>query len=161
MLVVWSDCEVGIITERTLERIRSIDALCSVPTIRSERGTVVPSVTAPAFYGTRFRTIPAQPGNQSETLYPFDYSGVYGRDRFLRSGGFDRSIVNPYWQLLDFGFRAYLWGERIAVVPGEIALGPGVVTGAEDAEEATAAPEHQQAHGDQANSSANLHRSSH
>lgn len=117
VLVVWSDCDVGVITERTLERIQTSDALCAVPTIRSERGTVVPTVTAPAFYGSRFRTIPAQPGNQSETLYPFDYAGVYDRERFLRSGGFDRAIVNPYWQLLDFGFRAYLWGERLIVVP--------------------------------------------
>lgn len=118
VLVLWSDNDLGKLTERALQRIRESDALCAVPTIRSDRGVVVPSVTAPAFYGTLFRTIPTQPGKRrSESLYPFDYVGVYGRDKFIGLGGFDRSIGNPYWQRLDFGLRTYLWGERIAVVP--------------------------------------------
>ena len=30
-------------------------------------------------------------------------------------GGFDPGLANPYWQKLDFGFRAWLWGEEIRV----------------------------------------------
>jgi hypothetical protein len=41
--------------------------------------------------------------------------GIYDRQRFIRLGGFDTSIRNPYWQLMDFGFRACLWGEEISV----------------------------------------------
>ena len=116
--VMWSDSELGIISDRTLVRLQESEALCVVPTVRSERGTVVPSVTAPAFYGTKFRTIPAQPGTKGDSLYPYDYMAIYDRARFVHLGGFDRSIINPYWQLLDFGFRGYLWGERISVLPG-------------------------------------------
>ena len=28
-------------------------------------------------------------------------------------GGYDYTITNPYWQKLDLGLRAHLWGERI------------------------------------------------
>jgi hypothetical protein len=118
VLVIWSDSDLGILSDRVMQRIHDGDALCAVPTIRSERAVVVPSVTAPAFHGTLFRTIPTQPGKQrSESLYPFDYVGMYNRRRFTSIGGYDRNIQNPYWQRLDFGVRAYLWGERIAVVP--------------------------------------------
>jgi hypothetical protein len=118
VLVIWSDCEVAAVTDTTLERIRGMRAICGVPTVRGDKGSVVPTVTAPAFFGTRFRTVPVQPGNTDNTLYPFDFMGIYDRDRFTQSGGFDRRMTNPYWQLLDFGLRSYLWGERIAVVPG-------------------------------------------
>jgi hypothetical protein len=47
------------------------------------------------------------------SLYPFDGVGLYDRDRFVRLGGFDGAIQNPYWQLMDFGCRAHLWGEEI------------------------------------------------
>ncbi len=118
VLVLWSDIDLGRLTDRAMRRIRENDALCVVPAIRSDRGVVVPSVTAPAFHGTLFRTIPTQPGiQQSETLYPFDYVGVYNREKFTSLGGYDRSIGNPYWQRLDFGLRTYLWGDRIAVAP--------------------------------------------
>jgi hypothetical protein len=32
---------------------------------------------------------------------------------FLDIGGFDVGIKSEYWQLLDFGFRSWLWGEEI------------------------------------------------
>ena len=116
--VLWSDDDLGRLTERAMERVRAENALCAVPTIRSDRGVTIPSVTAPAFHGPLFRTIPVQPGKHTtRTLLPFDFVGVYDRDRFVSLGGFDPGIVNPYWQRLDFGVRAHLWGERIAVVP--------------------------------------------
>ena len=118
VLVLWSDLDLGRLTDRAMQRIREVDALCAVPTIRSDRGVVIPSVAAPAFHGTLFRTIPSQPGKQrAETLYPFEYMGIYSREKFTSLGGYDRNIGNPYWQRLDFGLRTYLWGERIAVVP--------------------------------------------
>ncbi len=118
VLVLWSDLDLGRLTDRAMRRISEIDALCVVPSIRSDRGVVIPSVAAPAFHGTLFRTIPTQPGKQrAESLYPFDYIGVYSREKFTSLGGYDPKIDNPYWQRLDFGLRTYLWGERIAVVP--------------------------------------------
>jgi hypothetical protein len=58
---------------------------------------------------------PAQEGMRS--LYPFDYCGLYSRRRFLQLGGYDLWMTNPYWQKMDFGFRAGLWGETIAWHP--------------------------------------------
>ncbi|WP_191017037.1 hypothetical protein [Treponema zioleckii] len=46
-------------------------------------------------------------------LYPFDFVGLYNRDKFIRLGGFDYTITASYWQNLDLAFRAWLWGERI------------------------------------------------
>jgi len=56
---------------------------------------------------------PAKDGTRS--LFPFDYCGIYSRERFVLTGGFDGGIVNPYWQKLDFGFRSWLWGEEIRI----------------------------------------------
>jgi hypothetical protein len=56
--------------------------------------------------------VPSKEGLAS--LYPFDGIGIYDRERFIRLGGFDPSIKNFYWQLMDFGFRSSLWGEEIA-----------------------------------------------
>jgi hypothetical protein len=39
--------------------------------------------------------------------------GVYDRERFIRLGGFDGTLKNTHWQFMDFGFRAWLWGEEI------------------------------------------------
>jgi hypothetical protein len=39
--------------------------------------------------------------------------GVYNRERFISLGGFDAALKSTYWQLMDFGFRAHLWGEEI------------------------------------------------
>ena len=51
--------------------------------------------------------------NMVESLYPFDYTGIYNKTRFLLTGGFDYTIMNSYWQKMDFGFRSHMWGERI------------------------------------------------
>jgi hypothetical protein len=95
---------------------------CTVPVIQTPRLETLPTLTAPALYrpglfrksrelvkSLRFPPLTeAQP-----SLYPFDGVGLYDRERFVRLGGFDRAIQNPYWQLMDLGFRAHLWGEEI------------------------------------------------
>lgn len=48
-----------------------------------------------------------------KTLYPFDYIGLYNREKFISLGGFDWTINSPYWQNLDLALRAWLWGEEI------------------------------------------------
>jgi hypothetical protein len=70
---------------------------------------------APVFVKGIVKTLPFIPERDAQpTLYPFDGIGIYDRDRFLRLGGFDRSLNSFYWQLMDFGFRCRLWGEEIA-----------------------------------------------
>ena len=46
-------------------------------------------------------------------LFCFDYIGLYNRRKFIDLGGFDYTILNSYWQNLDFSFRSWLWGEKI------------------------------------------------
>ena len=46
-------------------------------------------------------------------LMPFDYIGLYNREKFIGAGGFDYTITQPYWQNLDLSFRAWLWGNKI------------------------------------------------
>jgi hypothetical protein len=90
--------------------------LCTTPVIQNARFEVLPTLTAPAFNRQTDQTlffVPLREGMPA--LYPFDGVGVYDRDRFVKLGGFDCGLPNTYWQLMDFGFRAYLWGESIQV----------------------------------------------
>lgn len=47
------------------------------------------------------------------TLFPQNFIALYNRKKFVELGGFDYTIKSPYWQNLDLGFRAWLWGEKI------------------------------------------------
>jgi len=92
--------------------------LCTVPTVQNSRFEILHTLASPVYCKkSRKETIKALPEapvkeNQS-TLFPHDWLGFYDRELFLRLGGFDREIVHPHWQLMDFGFRAYLWGEEL------------------------------------------------
>jgi hypothetical protein len=117
-LVLWSGMEPSVLTPRVLAQVEELDALCVVPAIRTLQGEFAPTIVAPAFFGSKFRTISIQPNTSGAlSLYPYAMIGVMQRSKFELIGGFDEEIENPYWQLLDFGFRSYLWGEQIAVLP--------------------------------------------
>ena len=74
----------------------------------------MPTVQAPAFYNKQLRVVSLQPVKAATpTIYPFDYCGIYNKERFTLTGGFDYLLTGAYWQKLDFGFRAYMWGEQI------------------------------------------------
>lgn len=51
------------------------------------------------------------------TMFPFDYIGLYNREKFILLGGFDYTIKSPYWQNADLSMRAWLWGEKITISP--------------------------------------------
>jgi len=88
--------------------------LCTVPTVQNSRFETLPTLIAPAFYRGTVKTLPFAPAREgAPSLYPFDGVGIYDRERFIRLGGFDATIPSPYWQLMDFGFRAHLWGEDV------------------------------------------------
>jgi hypothetical protein len=98
----------------TVERGQATARLCTIPTIQNARFETLPTLVAPAFFRGGIKTIPfASTREGTPTLYPFDAAGIYDKDRFVKMGGFDGSIASPYWQLMDFGFRAQLWGEVI------------------------------------------------
>ncbi len=115
VLVVWSDLRIGALPRRVIEHAHAEDLLCAVPMILNERGEPVPAIQAPAFFRKLLKVVPVLPNKPfMPTLFPFDYIGLYNRERFSLLGGFDGEIESPHWQKMDFGFRAYMWGERIS-----------------------------------------------
>ena len=89
--------------------------LCTVPVIQTSRFVTLPTLMVPALQRGKMRTLFLGPSSESiPSLYPFDGVGIYDRNRFIRLGGFDGTLKSSYWQLMDFGFRAHLWGEEIA-----------------------------------------------
>jgi hypothetical protein len=96
------------------EKKFSFRRLCTVPVIQNTRFETLPTLIAPAVFKKMVRTIPFEPYREGLlSLYPFDGVGIYDRERFIRLGGFDSTLKNTYWQFMDFGFRACLWGEEI------------------------------------------------
>lgn len=114
VLVLWSDMRLAGLPRRVIERAHADDLLCTVPMLKNDRGEIVPSIQAPAFFGKLLRVVPVMPGKPGvPTLFPFDYVGLYSRERFSLCGGFDDDIESPHWQKMDFGFRSYMWGEKM------------------------------------------------
>jgi hypothetical protein len=89
--------------------------LCTVPLIQNAHFETLPTILVPAEFRSSVKSIPFFPDREAQpSLYPFDGVGIYDRIRFIKLGGFDGTLKNTYWQLMDFGFRAYLWGEQIS-----------------------------------------------
>jgi hypothetical protein len=92
----------------------AIRRLCTVPVMQNSGMETLPTLTTPAFFKGTVKSLRFPPRAEAQpSLYPFDGVGIYDRVRFVRLGGFDGTIKSPYWQLMDFGFRAHLWGEEI------------------------------------------------
>lgn len=88
--------------------------LCTVPVIQNSHFETLPTLAAPAIFRSTVKTLLFPPTREGQpSLYPFDGVGIYDRERFIQLGGFDSTLKSIYWQLMDFGFRAHLWGEQI------------------------------------------------
>jgi hypothetical protein len=98
--------------------LKEDDNLCTVPLLKTEKAETVPFIFIPAFIKRKLNIMAiTRAKNGTTTILPADYCGIYNREKFILQQGFDTSITNPYWQKLDFGFRAFMWGERIACYP--------------------------------------------
>jgi hypothetical protein len=118
VFVLWSDMELAGIPEREwsvfLAQLEEKPIFCTVPLLRSSDDQVLPSIQVPALIKGKLKVMPWKPVQEGmPTLFPFDYCGIYDRKRFSLSGGYDAWMSNPYWQKLDFGLRAFLWGEQL------------------------------------------------
>jgi len=116
VLAMWDDMR--IISLNNLDMILKTgnlsDTLCTVPLLMSKNMETVPSVQVPGFLNNELKVANWFPKEEeSPTIFPFDYTGIYNKEKFLVSGGFDYTLTNPYWQKLDYGFRSYMWGEAI------------------------------------------------
>ena len=119
-LVLRKDCVLDPLKVETLIGETSVGGtrnLCVVPLMFDKKGAAVPIQSL--VYGRRelsngvLRTKMAVPTAGSRSLFPFEGIGVYNRELFVRLGGYDNSMPDEYWQLMDFGLRAYTWGETI------------------------------------------------
>jgi len=90
--------------------------LCTVPVLMNNSYETIPSISAPVINRRKMQSVFLEPHAEGElSLYPFDGIGIYDKQRFISIGGFDITLNKPHWQLMDFGFRAHLWGEEIAL----------------------------------------------
>ena len=118
--VIWNDIRFhgGVIPPSVFDEVRSKPILCRVPHLFDIKGEEIPSLMGPAFFKSSLKIVPIEmKKSATPSIYPFDYCGFYDKEKFLLSGGFDGEISKPYWQVLDFGFRNYMWGEEILSLP--------------------------------------------
>lgn len=115
VLVLWDDIEFSskIISYRVFDKIIEAQNLCTIPQFVNENNEIVPTLMTPFFDRELLKVVPLSENKSSKSLYPFIYVGIYNRDKFIKLGGYDIDIKNEYWQKLDFGLRANLWGELI------------------------------------------------
>ncbi|MBB6479158.1 hypothetical protein [Spirochaeta isovalerica] len=117
VFVLWNDMHIkaSSISSRVLQKIAERENLCTVPLLQNSRNETIPSCFAPAFTDKGgIEVIPLNAVRKDlAAIYPFDYCGIYDREKFLLSGGYDSRMINPFWQKMDFGFRSHMWGEKI------------------------------------------------
>jgi len=106
----------GTLNNETDGKKTGFTRLCTVPVIMNSNYEILPSLSAPMILRKKIKTVLMEPQTDGGlSLYPFDGIGIYDRQRFIQVGGYDITIDKPHWQLMDFGFRVFLWGEEIAL----------------------------------------------
>ena len=116
VFVLWNDMGLSTagLSGRFFERLVEQDFLCLAPFLGSGKGELIPTAATPALHRASLKILPLSAARDAApSLYPFDYCGIYSKERFTLLGGYDGRLANPFWQRLDFGFRAWLWGEEI------------------------------------------------
>lgn len=118
VLVLWDTMHVStkVITDRLLTTLLNDDVLCFVPFLFTDQMQNLPVKNIPSIDDGSFNVKSFSVAQDfSKTLYPFDFVGVYDKNRFINLGGFDYTLTSSYWQLLDFAVRSYLWGEKTII----------------------------------------------
>ena len=106
----------GIILPHLAENLTKTRCLCIVPRLVDMKKNGLPIQKSPSAKKSHFiLESSAFVTDGINTVYPFDYVGIYNREKFIQLGGFDYTIKSPYWQLLDFGIRAHRFGESIRI----------------------------------------------
>jgi len=119
VLVMWSDQQLLPVSRAHFDEIESHRILCTIPFMRNAQGTVLPTLASPAGYRSSLKVLRLVPTPEQKTsLYPYDYCGLYHKESFLQTTGFDPLITNQYWQTMDFGWRSWLWGYKLQASSG-------------------------------------------
>jgi hypothetical protein len=118
VFVVWSDMRIPLsaLSRRILEKIGERGIVCTLPVLKNPHLETIPSLYIPGYADGRLRIVPWHPlYDGMKSALAFDYAGIYHKERFRFTGGYDDALVSPYWQKADFGLRCHLWGEELAV----------------------------------------------
>jgi hypothetical protein len=103
-------------TSENEENKNGFKRLCTVPAIVNSVYESMPTIVTPLTRNKKMWAGMMEPHSEGElSLYPFNGIGIYDRQRFISTGGFDTTIENIHWQFMDFGFRSFLWGEEISL----------------------------------------------
>ena len=115
--VIWNDMQLKtLFSPQFIRGVEESGAVCSVPMLYSHHGDLIPSIPTPASSMRTVKTIPMIAiESGTAALYPFDYAGIYNKKLFQLAGGYDSEMNSSFWQKMDFGFRSWLWGERIVL----------------------------------------------
>ncbi len=106
----------GVVLPHLAEALTKNNLLCVAPRIVDYKKGSLPVQKSPSAEKGHFvLESSTYVKDEINTVYPFDFIGLYNREKFIQLGGFDYTITSPYWQLLDFGLRAWLWGEEIKI----------------------------------------------
>lgn len=118
-IVLWTDTIIssqGFIATM-VDQLLEENKICTVPTLLNSKAESIPNQIIPSLKDNKnFVTeILATKKNKTVTLYPLDYIAIYNRKMFIELTGFDHTIQNPHWQLLDFSLRSFLWGHTMSI----------------------------------------------
>ncbi len=120
VLVIWDTVSISskLLTKNVVMRLADEELFCRVPLIAGTRMDLLPIHMVPdVVKGALSVNAVLSAPDGCPTFYPFDFMGIYNRQKFILTGGFDYTITSPYWQNLDLAMRAWLWGEEIRIVP--------------------------------------------
>lgn len=103
-----------IFTSRIIERLAEKNLFCIAPRIFFPDCPNFPIVSFPTVENSIFKIAASSVlSDGCAVLFPFDFVGLYDREKFIQLGGFDCTIKSPYWQNADLSLRAWLFGEKI------------------------------------------------
>ena len=118
VLVLYDDlCTDSVSFNSTIaKKLIEQQKFCLCPKLISASHQIVPICFTPLVEKSVFdvETSSNIPENHY-TLYAADWVGFYNRELFMQLGGADYTIESPYWQKIDFFFRAWLWGEKVSI----------------------------------------------
>ncbi|MBN1696030.1 MAG: hypothetical protein JW881_00830 [Spirochaetales bacterium] len=118
--VLWSNMAINraSLSDECIKRMNEKSVLCSVPILKNVKHEIIPSIQVPGISKKDIKVVPWVPSTKKiRSIFPFDFCGIYDKKKFKAIGGYDSRIESPYWQKMDFGFRAFLWGETIRLNP--------------------------------------------
>lgn len=120
LLVIWDDLIIKnqIFNDLLFNKILATNCACFCPVFTNSILQNIPVQMKPKIEKGIFEIEPSQVlYDNTPTLFPYDFVGVYNKQKFVNLGGFDISIKSTYWQNLDFSIRTWLWGEKIITSP--------------------------------------------